>query len=116
MLTMGNLLDDPSRHFANGQFHDFDNRDMRIITAHKALLQSRNIPALETMQTAGVDNVTQFAHAMGITTPLKNEVTTAIGSSEVRLLDHAVGYGVFATGGTRHDPVPRLEHTETQRN
>ena len=115
-LTMGNLLDDTSRHFANGQFHDFDNRDMGIITAHKALLLSRNIPALETMQTAGVDNVTQFAHAMGITTPLKNEVTTAIGSSEVRMLDHAVGYGVFATGGTRHDPVSVLEIKDTQGN
>src|SRR5437868_2415659 len=115
-LTMGNLLDDTSRHFANGQFHDFDNRDMGIITAHKALLLSRNIPALETMQTAGVDNVTQFAHAMGITTPLKNEVTTAIGSSEVRMLDHAVGYGVFATGGTRHDPVSVLEIKDTRGN
>ena len=115
-LTMGNLLDDTSRHFANGQFHDFDNRDMGIITAHKALLLSRNIPALETMQTAGVDNVTQFAHDMGITTPLKNEVTTAIGSSEVRLLDHAVGYGVFASGGTRHDPVSVLEIKDTQGN
>jgi len=68
------------------------------------------------MQTAGVDNVTQFAHAMGITTPLKNEVTTAIGSSEVRMLDHAVGYGVFATGGTRHDPVSVLEIKDTQGN
>jgi penicillin-binding protein 1A len=113
-LTMGNLLDDTSRHFAGGQFHDFDFRDMGIITAHKALLLSRNIPALETMQLAGVDDVTQFAHNMGITTPLKNEVTTAIGSSEVRLLDHAVGYGVFANGGTRHDPVSVLEVKDSQ--
>jgi membrane peptidoglycan carboxypeptidase len=108
-LTMGNLLDDTSRHFAGGQFHDFDFRDMGMITAHQALLLSRNIPALETMQAAGVDNVVNFAHDMGITNQLKSEVTTAIGSSEVRLLDHAVGYGVFATGGTRHDPVSVLE-------
>jgi penicillin-binding protein 1A len=106
---MGNMLDDTSRHFANGQFHDFDFRDMGMITAHKALLLSRNIPALETMQAAGVDNVVNFAKDMGITTQLKSEVTTAIGSSEVRLLDHAVGYGVFANGGTRHDPVSVLE-------
>ncbi|HEX3629007.1 MAG TPA: transglycosylase domain-containing protein [Candidatus Dormibacteraeota bacterium] len=113
-LTMGNVLDDTSRHFANGQFHDFDFRDMGPITAHKALLLSRNIPALETMQTAGVSQVTQFAHDMGITTPLKDEVTTAIGSSEVRLLDHAVGYGVFANGGTRHDPLSILEVKDLQ--
>ena len=113
-LTMGNLLDDTSRHFAGGQFHDFDFRDMGMITAHKALLLSRNIPALETMQTAGVENVTQFAKDMGITSPLKNEVTTAIGSSEVRLIDHAVGYGVFATGGTRHDAVSVRELQDSQ--
>jgi len=115
-LTMGNMLDDTSRHFAGGQFHDFDFRDMGMITAHKALLLSRNIPALETMQAAGVDNVVNFAHDMGITTQLKSEVTTAIGSSEVRLLDHAVGYGVFATGGTRHDPVSILEVKDKDNN
>jgi penicillin-binding protein 1A len=115
-LTMGNMLDDTSRHFAGGQFHDFDFRDMGMITAHKALLLSRNIPALETMQTAGVDSVVNFAHDMGITTQLKSEVTTAIGSSEVRLLDHAVGYGVFATGGLRHDPVSVLEVNDKDNN
>jgi len=115
-LTMGNLVDDTSRHFAGGQFHDFDFRDMGMITAHQALLLSRNIPALETMQTAGVDNVISLAHDMGITTNLKSEVTTAIGSSEVRLLDHAVGYGVFATGGTRHDPVSILEVKDQNNN
>jgi len=113
-LTMGNLLDDTSRHFAGGQFHDFDFRDMGIITAHQALLLSRNIPALETMQTAGIDNVINLAHGMGITSNLKSEVTTAIGSSEVRMLDHAVGYGVFASGGTRHDPVSVLEIDDMQ--
>jgi len=115
-LTMGNMLDDTSRHFAGGQFHDFDFRDMGMITAHKALLLSRNIPALETMQAAGVDSVVNFAHDMGITTPLKSEVTTAIGSSEVRLLDHAVGYGVLANGGTRHDPVSILEVKDRDNN
>ncbi len=115
-LTMGNLLDDTSRHFAGGQFHDFDFRDMGMITAHRALLLSRNIPALETMQTAGIDNVVNFAYDAGISTKLKSEVTTAIGSSEVRLLDHAVGYGVFANGGTRHDPVSVLEIRDMRGN
>jgi membrane peptidoglycan carboxypeptidase len=115
-LTMGNLLDDTSRHFANGQFHDFDFQDMGMITAHKALLLSRNIPALETMQLAGITNVTQLAHQMGITTPLKDEVTTAIGSSEVTLLDQAIGYSVFADGGVRHAPSAILQVKDLQGN
>jgi membrane peptidoglycan carboxypeptidase len=108
-LTMGSLLDDTSSHFAQGQFHDFDHRDMGWTTAHQALLLSRNIPALEAMQKAGYGEVIALAHAFGITSDLKSEVTTAIGSSEVRLLDHAVGYGTFATGGVRHPVVAVLE-------
>ena len=115
-MTMGDILDDTSRHFANGRFHDFDFRDMGKITAHKALLLSRNIPALETMQKAGVDNVIAFAHEMGITTNLKSEVTTAIGSSDVKMLDHVAGYSVFATGGTEHPPISILEVTDRNGN
>ena len=115
-LTMGNLLDDTARHYANGEFHDFDFRNMGLITARKALLLSRNIPALEAMEKAGIDNVINLAHDMGINNKLKSEVTTAIGSSEVRMLDHVVGYGVFASGGTRRDSVSILELTDAQGN
>ncbi len=108
-LTMGSLLDDTSSHFAQGQFHDFDYQNMRLITAHQALALSRNIPALEAMQKAGYGEVIALAHAFGITSDLKPEVTTAIGSSEVRLLDHAVGYGTFAAGGVKHAAVAVLE-------
>jgi membrane peptidoglycan carboxypeptidase len=115
-LTMGSALDDTARNFANGQFHDFDYRDMGKISAHQALLLSRNIPALITMQKAGIDNVIDLAREMGITSPLKREVTTAIGSSEVRMIDHAVGYSVFASGGIRHPAVSIVEITDRNGN
>lgn len=111
-LTMGSLLDDTASHFAQGQFHDFDYRNMGWITAHQALVLSRNIPALETMQKTGYANVIALAHAFGITTDLKPEVTTAIGSSEIRLLDHAVGYATFASGGVKHPAVAILKITD----
>lgn len=111
-LTLGSMLDDTARNFAGGQFHDFDNRDMGNITAHKALLLSRNIPALRAMQLAGFDSVNALAREFGITNQLKAEVATALGSSEVRLLDHAVGYGVFASGGMRHSAVTIREVTD----
>ncbi len=113
-LTMGSLLDDTARRYRDGQYHDFDFRDMGMITAHQALLLSRNIPALETMDMAGYDNVIGLAREFGIRTPLKAEVGTAIGSSEVRMLDHAVGYGVFAAGGVRHPATSILETTDRQ--
>jgi membrane peptidoglycan carboxypeptidase len=111
-LTMGSMLDDTAQHFANGQFHDFDFRDMGNITAHAALLLSRNVATLEAMQQAGIGNVNGLAKSFGISTPLKPEVGTAIGSSSIRMLDQAVGYSVFANGGTRHPARAILEVTD----
>ncbi|HYM51169.1 MAG TPA: transglycosylase domain-containing protein [Candidatus Limnocylindrales bacterium] len=108
-LTMGSMLDDTASHFANGQFHDFDFRDMGLITAHASLLLSRNVSTLEVMQKAGISNVIDLAKAFGIGSPLKPEIGTAIGSSAVTMLDQVEGYGVFANGGTRHAPTAILE-------
>ena len=99
-LSMGSIVDDTSRHFANGQFHDFDLRDMGLITTHASLLLSRNVSTLQVMQQTGISTVIDMAKAFGIRSPLKSEVGTAIGSSAITMLDHAVGYGVFANGGT----------------
>ena len=115
-LTMGSLLEDRSSSFANGRFHDFDNQDMGWITAHKSLLLSRNVSTLHAMVDAGIDNVIDLAKSFGISTNLKSEVTTAIGSSEVTMLDQAVGYGVFATGGVRHPATAILAVTDRQGN
>jgi membrane peptidoglycan carboxypeptidase len=115
-LTMGSMLDDTSSHFANGQFHDFDNQDMGWITAHAALLLSRNVPALEAMQKAGISNVIDVAHSFGIHSTLKQEVGTAIGSSSISMLDQVTGYGVFATGGWLHPPIAVLSITDRSGN
>src|SRR5207302_11330590 len=85
-LSMGSIVDDTSRHFANGQFHDFDFRDMGLITTHAPLLLSRNVSTLQVMQQTGISTVIDMAKAFGIRSPLKSEVGTAIGSSAITML------------------------------
>ena len=50
---------------------------------------------------------------MGITTPLANDMTIALGSNGVKLYDMVVAYGAFANGGFRVRPycVERVENS-----
>ena len=102
-------LEDRQGNIAGTNFHDFDNRSEGLIPLRKALVESRNIPPILLMQSLGFQRVLQTARTLGISTPLKAELGTAIGSSEVRMLEHAAGYGVFATQGIYHPPSPILK-------
>jgi penicillin-binding protein 1A len=60
------------------------------------------------MQIAGVDQVITFAYGMGISpslTPQAHNLSTAIGDSAVRMIDHTSAYAAFANGG--HKVVAR---------
>jgi membrane peptidoglycan carboxypeptidase len=89
--------------------HDFDSRYEGTMRLRTALVQSRNIPAEEAMQKAGPDRVVAVAHSLGISSDIKPFLSSAIGASEVTMLDHAEAYGVLATQGTKHDPRPILK-------
>jgi membrane peptidoglycan carboxypeptidase len=78
---------------------DFDNSYMGNITARRSLLLSRNIPALQVGQMEGIDNVIGLAHSMGVQSKLNSVPSTAIGASEVTMLDQVQGYQVFANQG-----------------
>ena len=93
--TPTTMVEDRQGSYGGTTFHDFDNRSEGVISLRRALLESRNIPPILLMQTLGFQRVLQTARTLGISTPLKAELGTAIGSSEVRMLDH-----VRATGSS----------------
>lgn len=81
-----------------------------------ALARSYNIPAVKLMKMVGVGNVIKTAHALGITTLRKDldfyGLALTLGGGEVKLIDMAYSFGVFANMGTMYGiPVPedRLE-------
>ncbi|MDQ6747356.1 MAG: transglycosylase domain-containing protein, partial [Candidatus Dormibacteraeota bacterium] len=107
--TTGTPIEDRQGNYGGTTFHDFDNRSEGIISIRRALVESRNIPPILLMQNLGFQRVLQTAKALGITTNLKPELGTAIGSSEVRMLEHTSAYGVFATQGIYRPPAPVLK-------
>lgn len=102
-ITLATTLNDTPTNFNGYRPHDFDNGGMGKISARRALLFSRNIPAVQVGQMEGMTNVINLAHAMGITTNLDPGLSTAIGGSDVTMYQHVQGYQVFANQGQRVD-------------
>ena len=100
-ITLASTLHDRPTDFGGGyKPKDFDGNFMGDLTARRSLLLSRNVPAVETAQIVGIGEAIKQAHAQGVKTDLKPGLSTAIGASEVTMLEHLQGYQVFANQGT----------------
>ena len=77
---------------------NYDNQFKGPIPMRQALAESRNAVAVWITREIGVGAVIRTAHEMGIHTPLQPYITTALGASEVRLLELADAYRAIASG------------------
>ncbi len=79
------------------------------VLLRQALACSYNIPAVAVMELVGSDAVVRTARAMGIETlnAASYNLSLALGSAEVRLIDMTYAYSVFANNGTMLG-VPKL--------
>lgn len=92
---------------------DYDLQYRGPVLARAALANSLNIPAVALMREAGVADVLDTAHRMGITTlnddPGAYGLSLTLGGGEVTLLDMTSAYGTFANRGLHMPPVALLE-------
>jgi penicillin-binding protein 1A len=86
--------------------YDDDFRYLGAVTLRVALTLSRNVVAVKLAERIGVDRVIEYAHRMGITAPLEANLSLALGSSVVSVLDQASGYSTLANQGLHVDPTP----------
>ncbi|GBC63001.1 penicillin-binding protein [Desulfonema ishimotonii] len=71
----------------------------------KALAKSRNLPTINILDDIGVDYTIDYARRLGIRSDLSRDLSIALGSSGVSLLDMVSAYAVFADGGNRMEPI-----------
>ncbi len=91
---------------------NWDAKNMGLMTARKALVYSRNVPAVYTLQMVGIDNFLKTAETVGITSLSDKAgygLSLALGSGEETLLEHAAAYTVLANGGTKYDVTAILK-------
>lgn len=91
---------------------NYDNVFRGPMTLRDALAQSVNIPAVKALYLAGLRDSLELARSMGVST-LTNVnqygLTLVLGGGEVRPIDMASAYGVFATEGIKHNTVGILK-------
>ena len=88
----------------NTQVYDADRSYLGKITMRKALAQSRNIPAIKTLQEVGYDNSSAFLKKLGI--PINSDklvASSAIGI-DVSSEQEAAAFSAFGNGGEYYKP------------
>ncbi len=85
-------------------------------TLRKALEHSRNVVTVKLLERVGIEKAIQTAHRLGIKSVLADDLSLALGSSGVTLLELTSAYGVFANGGLRAPPFSIRYVTDNQGN
>ncbi|MBI3811002.1 MAG: PBP1A family penicillin-binding protein [Nitrospirae bacterium] len=78
------------------------------ISLREALAHSRNLATVKLLERVGIKNVVEFAKRVGINSPLTPDLSMALGSSSVSLIELTSSYGVFANEGVRAEPMAVL--------
>ena len=81
----------------------------------EALRDSRNVPAVRTLEETGVLNVIDFARKCGVTGNIPPYPSMALGSGDFTLKEMVRGYSTIANGGLQA-PVPFFIKKVTDRN
>jgi penicillin-binding protein 1A len=79
-----------------------------------ALAHSKNIPVVRLMEKIGPSSVVQFAEKLNLQSPLTPDLSLALGTSEIGLLELTAAYSVFANQGKYIAPCTILKVVDAQ--
>lgn len=77
----------------------------QTVNLERALVWSKNPPALEIFKTMGKKDVASWARRLGFTTPIHADDALALGASCVRIDEISRAFALFATGGRPTDNI-----------
>lgn len=103
------------------KFEDYEPKNMTDeffteTTMLRAFYKSINTPAVEVAHKTGLSSLLDFVRGLGIETPLKRELGTALGSSGVTMLEMANAYGTIANAGYKSEPHSIVKITDRKGN
>jgi penicillin-binding protein 1A len=103
-MTPDSVLIDAPFTVAGWTPRNYNGEYRGAVTARDALALSINTVAVRMFQTAGRDGVVNTARRLGITSPLVDDASLALGTSEVTPLELAGAYVPFGNGGQAVTP------------
>jgi penicillin-binding protein 1A len=75
------------------------------ITLREAIAHSKNAATVRLLEDIGVPAVRKAINQLGIDLEVENDLSIALGTSNLTLLDLVKGFSVFASGGSRAKPM-----------
>ncbi|WP_454737679.1 penicillin-binding protein 1A [Cupriavidus necator] len=115
-VSPGTVINDaPLANTSRWQPSNDDGRFVGPITVRQALAESRNLPAIRTLQAIGIPYAVEFASRFGFSPKrLPRYLPLALGTGTTSPLRLAAAYGVFANGGQRVEPylIERITDSE----
>ncbi len=92
---------------------NYDGRFHGLLTMRQALAMSLNVPAVQTLALAGIDDTIKLATRLGITTltdPKRYGLALVLGGAEVKPIEMANAFSVFSQEGIRYaiNPIKKI--------
>ena len=84
---------------------NYDKKFQGPTLLRKALEHSRNLIAIKLLKDIGIDYAIDYAQKLGVTSPLNRNLSIALGSSGISLLEIVKAYSVFANAGYLIEPT-----------
>jgi len=99
------IIYDGTQDYQSWKPRNYEERFYGPTTLRKALAKSRNVITVKIVQDIEIPYVTQYARKLGIESPLNDDLSMALGSSSVSLLELTKAYAVFGNQGRRVKPI-----------
>ena len=98
-LRPDSLVDDAPIHIGSWSPENFEPGFKGQIPAREALAESINTAAVRVLDFAGIDHTRNVARRLGIDEPIPHDLSIALGTCDVNLLEMTGAYASFADGG-----------------
>jgi penicillin-binding protein 1A len=85
--------------------HNYKEKFFGPTLFREALVKSRNIVTIKILQDIGIDYIIDYSKRMGITSEISQDLSIALGSSGLSLLEIVNAYSVFSNLGYLIEPV-----------
>ena len=112
-MTPETLVNDAPITIGKYSPKNYDGKFSGLHNYRYMLVQSRNIPAIILLEKMGYMNLVELLQNWGYTTmnnPNGYGLSLAVGGGEVKLIEHAQGYGILANNGkyTEHEVITKI--------
>ena len=110
-MTPASVVEDAPVEYAvgkNGKPWKPDNYDRKFrgpITYQQALEESINVAAVKVQEQVGIRRTIDVARRLGVESPLGDNLSIALGTSDLTLLELTSAYGALANQGTWMRPT-----------